>query len=120
MLSAFECPFCTIAANRPGDSEIMVIEPLEPVTPGHLLIVPRVHFRDASADPNLAARCLFVAACGIRDGAFGIEHGDTNLITSIGRHATQSVFHFHLHVVPRREGDGLHLPWTEQAANLNG
>jgi len=38
--------------------------------------------------------------------------GPCNVITSVGREATQSVFHLHVHVVPRREGDGLALPWT--------
>ncbi|OHT47970.1 hypothetical protein BKG71_25700 [Mycobacteroides chelonae] len=37
-----------------------------------------------------------------------------NVITSIGPDATQTVFHTHIHVVPRRENDGLHLPWTGQ------
>ena len=37
-----------------------------------------------------------------------------NLITSIGAAATQTVFHLHVHVVPRHEGDGLLLPWSNQ------
>ena len=37
-----------------------------------------------------------------------------NLITSVGAAATQTVKHLHIHIVPRHEGDGLHLPWTEQ------
>jgi hypothetical protein len=37
-----------------------------------------------------------------------------NLITSVGADATQSVRHLHIHVVPRREGDGLMLPWSGQ------
>ncbi|CAL9324879.1 HIT family protein [Streptomyces sp. SudanB91_2054] len=41
-------------------------------------------------------------------------HPAVNLITSKGEAATQSVFHFHVHVVPRQEGDGRPLPWTAQ------
>lgn len=37
-----------------------------------------------------------------------------NIITSRGSAATQTVYHLHLHVVPRREGDGLGLPWTDR------
>ena len=39
---------------------------------------------------------------------------DYNLITSAGIPATQSVLHLHIHIVPRYENDGLHLPWTDQ------
>lgn len=113
--SAFACPFCDIGRNRPGDSEVMIIEPLNPVTPGHLLFVPRAHFRDASANPDLAARVFFVACCALRDGLYGVSHGEANLITSIGRAATQTVMHYHLHLVPRTLGDGLALPWTLRA-----
>lgn len=42
--------------------------------------------------------------------------GDMNLITSRGPAATQTVPHLHLHLIPRREGDGLTLPWTAQQA----
>jgi histidine triad (HIT) family protein len=38
---------------------------------------------------------------------------DYNIITSMGEYATQTVFHLHVHIVPRRLNDGLHLPWTE-------
>jgi histidine triad (HIT) family protein len=44
----------------------------------------------------------------------GGEMPGANIITSIGRVATQSVFHLHVHIVPRHEGDGLCLPWTGQ------
>lgn len=115
-MSAFDCPFCQIAASRPGNSEIMVVEPLEPVTGGHLLIVPRLHIRDAAADPNLAARCFFLAATAVKDGLFGVAHGDANIITSIGAAASQTVFHFHLHIVPRTAGDHLLLPWSDNYA----
>jgi histidine triad (HIT) family protein len=45
--------------------------------------------------------------------------GDANLITSVGSAATQTVFHLHVHVVPRRAGDGLALPWTSQKADAD-
>lgn len=113
-ISPLMCPFCAIAKERPGDSEIMLVEPLFPVTQGHMMVIPREHFRDATANPNLAARAFYVAATALRDGMFDVEHGDANIITSIGRHATQTVMHFHLHIVPRRADDGLALPWTNQ------
>ncbi len=47
--------------------------------------------------------------------AAGHRMNPCNLITSAGREATQTVFHLHIHVVPRRDGDGLALPWTPAA-----
>jgi histidine triad (HIT) family protein len=76
------------------------------VAPGHLLVVPRVHVADATTDPEVTAEVFAAAAELARDLR------PCNLITSCGEAATQSVFHLHVHLVPRREGDGLALPWT--------
>lgn len=111
------CPFCEILAYRATAKwrytwpEAIAIEPLNPVTDGHLLVIPRRHVADASTDPALTAVVMGRAAEITRDAP---EVGPANIITSIGADATQTVFHLHLHVVPRRAGDGLHLPWTGQ------
>lgn len=91
-----------------------IIRPLNPVIEGHLLVIHRVHSQDASADPDVAADLMHVAATYI-----GYEGLQANIITSIGPHATQTVFHTHLHIVPRREGDGLPLPWMPQQPQLS-
>jgi histidine triad (HIT) family protein len=78
------------------------------VTDGHLLVVPTVHVRDATQDPGVTAFTMAAAA------ELAKEAGPCNIITSAGAEATQTVFHLHLHIVPRREGDGLTLPWTTQ------
>lgn len=112
------CPFCDPeklpearqSVLGPGHRWFWIFEPLNPVVPGHRLVVPKVHVRDAVADPWVAAAAMDVAARLIRD-----HHESANIITSIGAAATQSVFHLYVHVVPRIEGDGLHLPWTGQA-----
>jgi histidine triad (HIT) family protein len=86
-------------------------EPLNPVTPGHLLVIPVRHVMDAAEDPDLTGR-VFAAAARIARESGGDP--SCNLITSVGGAATQSVYHLHAHVVPRRHGDGLRLPWTQQ------
>jgi len=110
-MSTNGCVFCLKVAEagfaRAGD--VVTFEPLNPVTPGHLLVVPRRHVADAAEDPDVTAQAMRSAAVLAR--AIG---GDCNIITSRGPMATQTVFHLHIHVVPRREGDGLHLPWTGQ------
>ncbi|OPC76883.1 hypothetical protein B4N89_44970 [Embleya scabrispora] len=88
------------------------------VTEGHILVLSRDHVADAGTDPEVTALVMRRAAELLAELPAG------NLLTSKGRAATQSVFHLHVHVVPRRTGDGLPLPWTPQqtarAAALNG
>lgn len=107
------CPFCERIATGDFDPKTanqfaVTFEPLRPVTPGHLLVVSRSHITHAGNDPITAGFVMQKAADLARDG------GHYNIITSIGEHASQTVRHMHLHVVPRHPGDGLTLPWTDQ------
>lgn len=104
------CPFCEYGATGPflaGDAHAFVIEPLEPVVPGHVLVIPRVHVEDFTEDFAVSMAVMKTAAM------YAWSHlGDCNLITSRGSAATQTVRHLHVHLVPRFAGDGLRLPWT--------
>jgi histidine triad (HIT) family protein len=105
------CPFCKIIARRaPAEfvaawDDAIAIVPLNPVVPGHTLVIPRDHVRDFATDPDVSAIAMYRAA----ELAQGPQ--PMNVITSRGKEATQSVFHLHLHLVPRAENDGLALPW---------
>lgn len=106
----FACPFCAYAGPSPilaGDGNAFVIEPVNPVVPGHVLVIPRVHVEDFAESVEVSAAVMRVAAM------FAWTHmGECNLITSRGLAATQTVRHLHVHLVPRVAGDGLALPWT--------
>jgi histidine triad (HIT) family protein len=86
---------------------------INPATRGHALVIPRIHTPDLlsieshelSAVTGAAQR--LAARAKQRLGADGI-----NLINSCGAAAWQTVFHFHIHVVPRYEDDPLRLPWV--------
>lgn len=118
------CPFCAanwgnldiverlMPVGRAGS--VAIINPLNPVTPGHVLVIHRDHDESAAAsfEASRRASLLMVAAADY----VNLNGLQANIITSIGPDATQTVFHTHVHVVPRREGDGLKLPWTEQHA----
>lgn len=108
-----DCPFCKrIHAGEYDyrDTYNVAFRPLNPVTPGHFLVVPLTHVANALEAPHYAGRAVrFAARLGAEMGLDAF-----NLITSSGEAATQTVFHLHVHVVPRREGDGLALPWTGQ------
>jgi histidine triad (HIT) family protein len=109
-----DCPFCRIWAGlAPGRihavwDESFALEPLGARTDGHLLIVPKAHLPSASTDPDATGRCFARAA----ELANQLDHIHYNLITSAGRLATQTVMHLHIHLLPRRRGDGLTgIPW---------
>lgn len=104
------CPFCDltqIAGPIIEYGNVLVFTPLNPIAPGHRLVVPREHVADFAADPRVSAEVMAVASNLAHEAS-----GAFNVITSRGAEATQSVMHLHLHLIPRSEGDGLKLPWT--------
>ena len=109
-----DCPFCAIVNDgAPVDlvahwPNVWAITPLNPVTPGHVLVITTVHVTDVAEDPAISSSVMLRAA------QYAQGRGACNLITSLGADASQSVFHLHLHYVPRRPGDRLALPWTGQ------
>jgi histidine triad (HIT) family protein len=88
---------------------------INPATRGHLLVTPREHAADVHAIDPEDLKAVVVAAKGlagrVRDqlGADGV-----NLLNSTGKVAWQTVFHFHLHVIPRYDNDPLRLPWQPE------
>ncbi|MBS3939501.1 MAG: HIT domain-containing protein [Actinobacteria bacterium] len=114
-----DCIFCAIAAGRAPARIVAETErtlaflDLNPATRGHTLVIPRSHARDihdvAPADlAEVATTAQQVAAAAIAElGAAGV-----NLLQSSGAAAFQTVFHLHVHVIPRYPDDGLVLPWT--------
>lgn len=111
------CVFCAIVHGLAPATVVrrwhdaMAIVPLNPVTPGHVLILPTAHVANFAADPMVSAAAMRRTA----ELAASLPTGDANVITSMGAAATQTVFHLHIHLVPRHSGDGLALPWTGAA-----
>jgi histidine triad (HIT) family protein len=107
--SVSDCPFCDWNGATLWDTGLeRVIRPLNPVTEGHVLVIPYEHIRDATENPVVFGQVANAAATYAR----AHDLAPCNLITSCGSEATQTLFHLHVHVVPRRKGDGLTLPWT--------
>jgi histidine triad (HIT) family protein len=88
----------------------IIIRPLNPVTEGHALVIPKQH---AEYIWELDEDVLRYTINDVAGAAYLLAE-DCNVIQSNGEAATQTVKHVHFHLVPRREGDGLHLPWTGQ------
>jgi histidine triad (HIT) family protein len=119
-----DCIFCKILAGAlpasivDEDERTISFMDIAPATRGHALVIPRVHAADllsiSSEDlcaVSLAAQRL-AARAKERLGADGV-----NLINACGPAAWQTVFHFHMHVVPRYDGDPLRLPWVPAAGD---
>jgi histidine triad (HIT) family protein len=118
------CVFCEIVAGRsPAEwilspdtwPDAVAFVPLDPVTEGHCLIVPKRHVQDFAADPEVFAATARRAAELMRWTARPM-----NVITSRGAEATQSIFHLHLHLIPRSKNDGLALPWYSGKSSRKG
>ena len=81
------------------------------MTPGHLLVVPKVAARDLSElDPEVGGKLFKVGqllAAALRDSEVGCD--GVNFFLADGVLAGQEVFHVHLHVIPRTAGDGFGL-----------
>lgn len=112
------CPFCAIVVGEGPATvvrewpEALAIVPLKPVVDGHIIVLPKVHVTDFTTDPAVTG---IVTQC-----AAELAGHPSNLITSAGAEATQSVFHLHVHIVPRAENDGLALPWYSGKRRATG
>ena len=113
-----DCIFCKIIAGElPGtivaeDDRTVAFMDINPATRGHALVVPREHARDLG---DIAAEDLTacaVAAQGVAQKArANLGAAGVNLLNAYGAAAWQTVFHFHIHVIPRYDDDPLKLPW---------
>jgi histidine triad (HIT) family protein len=117
-----DCLFCKIVAGDvPAtkvheDDRTVAFMDINPATRGHLLCIPKAHAADVHAisdeDVCAVARTAKAMAMRVQDrlGADGV-----NVLQSSGAAAWQTVFHYHVHVIPRYEGDPLRLPWVPGA-----
>ncbi len=121
-----DCLFCRILAGElpaqivAEDERTISFMDINPATRGHALVIPRVHAEDLyETDPQDVAATAIAAqrlAVDARDrlGADGI-----NLLNACRPAAWQTVFHYHVHVIPRYADDPLRLPWTPHAGDMD-
>lgn len=112
------CLFCGIVAGTIPSQQVaenkraIAFMDINPGTRGHLLVVPRAHstdLREATAEDLTAATLL--ARSLVSRVIERLDADGANLLSCIGADAWQSVFHTHLHVIPRYKNDPLQLPW---------
>ena len=114
-----DCLFCRIVAGElPStrvyeDDRVIAIMDIFPATRGHVLVIPRAHARDLHevSEDDLAAAAVVAKRLAAR-AASGLGADGVTIMQSNGPAAWQTVFHYHVHVIPRYAGDPLVLPWT--------
>ncbi len=119
-----DCIFCKIVAGElparivDEDERTVAFMDIAPATRGHALVIPRAHARDLGEvgaedlSATVAAAQRLAGTMRERLGADGV-----NLLNSYGEAAWQTVFHFHIHVIPRYHDDPLRLPWVPAQGN---
>jgi histidine triad (HIT) family protein len=93
------------------DADVVAFMDIQPVNPGHVLVVPREHFESLDDIPPRLAMHLYEVATQLAPVVKQVGGADgMNIVVNSGRAAGQDVFHYHVHVIPRREGDGFDIP----------
>lgn len=113
-----DCIFCKIAGGEiPSDTVyeddlFRVILDLNPATKGHALILPKQHYANIyEIDEDTLQKLIVLAkkvACAMKDT---LHCDGLNIVQNNGLAAGQTIFHFHLHIIPRYEEDGQDLNW---------
>lgn len=118
MSSNADCIFCKIIAGEiPSfklyeDEDTFAFMDINPASEGHALVIPREHADDIHSVSEGAIAATVITARRIATAVDGTLKPDgLNLVQCNGPAAGQSVFHFHMHVLPRRDGDDLKLNW---------
>jgi histidine triad (HIT) family protein len=121
------CVFCDIVAGTAPaervyeDDTVVAVMDINPATTGHVLVIPKSHSSDrwhvSTEDAQRAMAASVHVARMIREG---LRPDGMNLMHATGPAAWQSLFHFHMHLVPRYVGDGLTPPWPLDHRGVEG
>lgn len=114
-----DCIFCKIANGEiPAktiyeDEDFRVILDLGPATRGHALILPKEHAANLYELPDeIASKALVVAKRMAAKMTEALQCDGFNVIQNNGEVAGQTVFHFHIHLIPRYRNDGQNISWV--------
>jgi histidine triad (HIT) family protein len=121
-----DCIFCKIVAGElpaqrvDEDEHTVAFMDISPATRGHALVIPRRHAANLlEIEPDELAATAQAAQRLARRAVPALDAAGVNLINACGADAWQTVFHFHIHVIPRYPGDPLRLPWLPQPGDAD-
>ena len=111
------CTFCDLIHGAAEvsicheDSEAIAFMDVQPVNNGHVLVVPRAHYESLADVPADLALHLFKVTMELASAVRAVSDTDAlNIVVNSGRAAGQDEPHYHVHIIPRREGDGFDIP----------
>jgi histidine triad (HIT) family protein len=111
------CPFCDLIHGAGEvsmcfeDADVVAFMDIQPVNPGHVLVVPRAHYESLDDIPPSVAMHVYEVAMQLAPVVKQVAAADgMNIIVNSGAAAGQDVFHYHVHVIPRRPDDGFDVP----------
>lgn len=122
-----ECIFCKLAGGQIPtnsiyeDDDFKVIMDLSPASKGHCIILPKTHAKNLLELPDEYCEKILLVAKKCCKVLKEVLHCDgINVLQNNGEAAGQTVFHLHVHLIPRYEGDNVHIKWGEykDATNL--
>ncbi len=121
-----DCIFCKIIAGEIPcislweDQETLAFMDINPANPGHALVIPKQHWQDVYTIPDEAIGAVAATARRIATAVrTALTPDGINLVQANGPGAAQSVFHFHMHVLPRYSGDELKLNWRLKLGDMD-
>ena len=124
-IKKMDCIFCAIiageipAAKVYEDEHVFAFMDIAPANPGHTLLIPKQHYRNIFDMPAEVGTQIMQAAIPLANAIRAALNPDgLNLFQSNEAAGFQTVFHFHLHLIPRWEGDPLRLPWRPSEGDI--
>lgn len=121
LMMSSRCIFCSVVRKTSPsaivyeDSNMIVIMDIKPITPGHMLVVPKEHQElITELDDQLVGKMLIVAKkMGLALKASKLGCRGVSYLLSDGSAAGQEIYHTHLHIIPRYSNDGFYLHFPE-------
>ena len=111
------CTFCDLVQGAGEvsicyeDAITIAFMDIQPVNPGHTLVVPRQHYESLVDIPHDVAMHLFEVSMRLGPVVRKVSGAEgMNMVVNSGAAAGQDVFHYHVHVIPRKAGDGFDVP----------
>jgi len=124
-----DCLFCSIVSGDIPSTKVYedqltyAFMDISPASEGHLIVVPKRHSKDILEIPAEDLHAVIDTGRKLAQRVTDVLGADgVNLLNNRGEHAWQTVFHFHLHVIPRytdKSRDRLQLPWTPEPGDLD-
>jgi histidine triad (HIT) family protein len=123
--SLSHCTFCEIIHGGAEvsvcyeDSRALAFMDIQPVNLGHVLVVPREHFESLNDIPAPLALHLFDVALHLGPTIRRVTGcHDLNIVVNSGEAAGQNVFHYHVHLIPRKSADGFDIPLPYNGSDM--